>query len=572
MSGAYELWPLLLGHQKVTMGDEMALASAVAVIGGADPDDPLETENRVRHVTVGVVILLIATWAFVATTLAFHSNLRAPWPMAAIGGFLIASVVASIDTLITVTPFKDDKVRSKLVLIGARGALSLAMGLVISHATILFIYRDDLSRDVSQINNADVAQITKNTIASSSQTLIINNANSATATDNNNIKDANGALKTVEAEERRRRDLWQADTVCIHGQLAANGDLCGAGPESQKLYNNWIAYRDNDLAKAQSDHNAAVSAAQEDIKQQNAVVTAATANRNAEIAHAIENVKDSMGLQAQNNALWKILKHDWMAWLWPIFFIIVDLVVALLKGLLGESDFDRRRRLNRKLRDQLASALTIPVPVGASPELAELHQFAAAQQAQIERARIDRATRRRLESLGKAPGPSASRRGIASAAVALVLLAGAGLLVSQHSRSPTTTITGPMAAGASTAGGRLVPVAPTEPHSVPPDASKAMWCTKVASDADLHSLATDLPSLITESGAAANKAKQRVLAAAATLTSTAGEAEAKTASLMRSAANTLAIAASAPTSIHLSAAGDALTALGQKAQTQCHFS
>ncbi len=406
----------------------MAIASSLAVIGGADPDDPLETENRVRHVVVGAVILLIATWALFATTLAFHSNLHAPWPVAALGGLLIAGVIACIDTLITVTPFKDERVRSKVYVIAARGALSLAMGLVISHATILFIYRDDLSRAVSETNNTDVTQITKDTVAKSTQTGIINSSNTAIGSDNTKIKDANQTLDKAKQQEQNRRAAWEVDTVCVNGRKAANGDTCGNGPESSKLYTDWVTYRDHDLVTAQSVRDTAVGAAQTDITKKNAAIATATTTRDAEVAHAIKDVKDSMGLQAQNNALWNILRHDWMAWLWPAFFIIVDLVVALLKGLLGESEFDRRRRLNRKLRDQLAVALTDPVPAGASPEFAGLLAYAAERQVEVERARIDRATRRRTAALSKPQRPASARGFVFGTAVVVVAVLVAGLL------------------------------------------------------------------------------------------------------------------------------------------------
>lgn len=66
-------------------------------LGGADPAHPLESDNRVRHTVVGMLLLTIAAWAMLAATAAFRSNLKAPWPLAVAGGFLIALVVFCID-------------------------------------------------------------------------------------------------------------------------------------------------------------------------------------------------------------------------------------------------------------------------------------------------------------------------------------------------------------------------------------------------------------------------------------------------------------------------------------------
>ena len=135
----------------------MKFYERVAVLGGADPSDPLEPSNRVRHVAVGGLLVTIALWALMATSAAFRSNFKAPWSAAVAGGLLIATVIFSIDVLITCTFLKADTAvhRARLVLI--RGMLSLAMGLVISQSTIMVMYHDSLAQIVSEHNQNGVS-------------------------------------------------------------------------------------------------------------------------------------------------------------------------------------------------------------------------------------------------------------------------------------------------------------------------------------------------------------------------------------------------------------------------------
>ena len=135
----------------------MKFYKRVAILGGADPSDPLEPGNRIRHVAVGGLLIAVALWALAATSAAFRSNLKAPWPVAVAAGLLIATVIFNIDVLITCTPLKTDTVgqRARIVLI--RGGVSLAMGLVISQSTIMVMYRDSLAQIVSEHDQNGVA-------------------------------------------------------------------------------------------------------------------------------------------------------------------------------------------------------------------------------------------------------------------------------------------------------------------------------------------------------------------------------------------------------------------------------
>ena len=377
----------------------MSLHEFVAVIGGADPTDPLESDNRVRHTCVGALVLTIALWAFTATLLAFHSNLKAPWPVAVLGAAIIAAVVMWIDILITATVLKDDSVGSRLKVIAIRGMISLAMGLVISHATILFMYQSDLQNRVADTNNTSVAAITKNVTATSAQTPIITGAQTQIGDDRKKIQNENDKYAAAQQALTAAKTAWENDAVCVNGNRAANGDICGEGPEATPLRQAFQALSDQ-MPQVTKTHQDQLKALSDDLGTQNTTLTDAQKALKQEIADALKGTMHNTGLQAQNQALLYLLGHDWTAWLWPLFFIVIDLGVALMKGILPESDFDRSRRLRAPLKDRLATALTsTAAPAGSSSHLAGVLEYAAEQQALVERARIDLETQRRLAAL-----------------------------------------------------------------------------------------------------------------------------------------------------------------------------
>src|SRR6185437_10526752 len=108
--------------------DVMTFRERLAILGGADPIDPLEPNNGVRHAAVGGLLICVAAWAWAAAGGMLHSSLKAPWPVAIFGGLLIAAVIFFIDVLITCTPLKADKARYRARVILIRGMISLAMG------------------------------------------------------------------------------------------------------------------------------------------------------------------------------------------------------------------------------------------------------------------------------------------------------------------------------------------------------------------------------------------------------------------------------------------------------------
>ncbi|MGN9920276.1 DUF4407 domain-containing protein [Micromonospora palomenae] len=416
----------------------MKLHERIAVLGGADPANPLESDNRVRHTAVGMLLIAVGAWAFTASTAAFHSNLHAPWPVALLGGALIAAVVFSIDLLVTATPLKDEKIVSRLRVVLVRGMVSLAMGLVISHATVLFMYRDTLAQMVSDHNTTAAAATTDRIMHTSKYTPAIDQARTRIDEDRKQISAED---KTLAAAQRRLADLqkaWSDDTVCVNGDRAANGDRCGPGPSSNQLRASYERYRDDTLPAVVKHHDEQVDVLNKDIGAQNKIIADATPRRDQEIENAVAATLANTGLAAQTDALVELLRRDLFAWLWPVFFIVIDLAVALMKGILPESDFDRARRTRRALADKVNEGVL------ASATVTDLAAYAAAQHAKVFKARLEHDTERHLATL-RDRAAAATRRPLrrrrATLAGLVVLLMAVGLGVAGSSGRDGATVT-----------------------------------------------------------------------------------------------------------------------------------
>lgn len=424
----------------------MKLQSRIAVLGGADPANPLESDNKVRHTAVGMLLLAVGAWAFTASTAAFHSNLHASWPLAVLGGALIAMVVFSIDLLVTATPLKDTNLGSRMRLVLIRGMVSLAMGLVISHATILFMYRDTLAQMVSAKNTAIAAETTERITRTSKYTPSIDQAKQRVDDNRKQIIAENQTLNDAQQKLTQLQKAWSDDTVCVNGNRAANGDLCGPGPSSNVLKAELDTHRTVTLPAIVKNHDEQVAALTKDIEQQSATITDGTEQRNQEIKDGVAATLANTGLAAQTDALVELLRHDLFAWLWPVFFIVIDLAVALMKGVLPESDFDRARRSRRALASRVDDA------IAASQTFQDLVQHAAAQQAKVMKARIDHDVDRQLAALQQHTGgvgtpPTAGRgRKAVLAGLAVLIVALSLSMAASNGRDGSATAASAMQA------------------------------------------------------------------------------------------------------------------------------
>jgi hypothetical protein len=371
----------------------MKFYERVAILGGADPSDPLEPSNRVRHVAVGGLLITVALWALMATTAAFRSNLKAPWPAAFVAGLLIATVIFSIDLLITCTPLKADTAgqRARVVLI--RGMVSLAMGLVISQSTIMFMYQDSLAQIVSE-HNQTVSQADTNRIRAQSQwTPAITEDQKKAATYQTQIVDDGKTLANAQRELNNLKSAWLNDLLCVHGNTAANGDACGRGPTSDQLKQAFTTYQNVTLPAIQATQDSDISSARSEISALNSEISQATSKLSAQIQQGTAADLANTGLAAQSDALWTLLERDKLVWLWPLFFIVIDLAVALMKGILPESDFDRTRRRDRELDDAL-HAMTKD-----SATWHEVAYHAARRKADVAMVRIDADADRKIDAI-----------------------------------------------------------------------------------------------------------------------------------------------------------------------------
>ncbi|ACV78329.1 DUF4407 domain-containing protein [Nakamurella multipartita] len=334
------------------------LQNKLAILGGGDPRRPNDPDNRVRHTATGLLLLAVGAWAFFATTATFYENLQLPLPGAALVGALVATVVLTVDILITSSPLTSDSPWAKLKVVLTRGLISLTIGIVISHTTILFMYRDALEKIVSDKNAAESAQIVETTTQNSKWNATISDANSRIAEYNQQIAAADQTLADAQARLDDLKKQWSDDEICVNGDYAANGDRCTRGETAQTLLEAYENYRDIVFPPIQTNHDSVVKSLTADRDSQNKILNDAIAAKAAEVASATQATSENTGLAAQTTALVTLLKEDPFVWIWPAFFIALDLVVALMKAILPESDFDRTRRVKRALNVKEDRALS----------------------------------------------------------------------------------------------------------------------------------------------------------------------------------------------------------------------
>jgi Domain of unknown function (DUF4407) len=415
----------------------MGAYARIAIIGGADPRSPLDPDNRVRHLAVGMLIVAVAAWAFVATTFTFRETVHVPWRMAIVAGFLVATIILAIDLALTSTPLKSDSWSARVQVIALRGMVSVAMGLVVSHATILLMYGSSLSQIVAAHNQQLVRSDSATIRAASPYPSEIAAAQHQTTADNNQIAVADSILAADSAALERRKQDWLNDQLCTRGTRASNGDVCGAGSVARELKRSYNAYLTTVFPQAQRIHDTAVATLRADVVRQKSIVATDTTALNNQLKQGVAADLKNTGLIARTNALWSLLQHDWFAWLWVVFFIVIDIAVGFLKGVLPESDFDRRRREGRALEASLASRSA------SDPAWAGVVSHKAQRDAQVALARIDAESDRELERIARRdhtqPGPSSTRvlrpRWLAAGAVAVVAMA---LLFAPRSSHPTS--------------------------------------------------------------------------------------------------------------------------------------
>lgn len=377
----------------------MRLGGRVAILGGADPGNPLDPDHSVRHAAVGGLLICVAAWAWAAAAGMLHSSLRAPWPVAICGGLLIAAVIFCIDVLITCTPLPGDKLRYRARIILVRGMISLAMGLAIAHATILVMYRAALDQIVAGRDQI-VAETDASRIKAHSQwPRAIASAQLQITGYQVELRVSNRSYGRAQGELDRSRAAWLRDRLCINGSgRAANGDWCGNGNVADPLRRAYETLN-RSFPALQRAHSQTVASLDAAIAGLDHTIVADRNRLAAEIHEGIRADLANTGLAAQSEALWTLLRRDVFLWLWPAFFVVIDLAVALMKGILPESEFDRRRRRDRQRDDRIHQM---------ADEALVWHRVAdhvAGQLAAVTMARADAAAEREMAALRSAQQP-----------------------------------------------------------------------------------------------------------------------------------------------------------------------
>lgn len=383
----------------------MRFSDRVAVLGGADPQNLPEPAHRTRHLFVGTLLLTIAFWAFLSTTETFHSLL--PLPAAAVVGVVIAAVILSVDVLITVTPLTDDTTWHRVKVLLVRGMISLAMGLVIGLSTIMYLYQGSITQIMSE-NNKTIAARDTGAITKGSQWPGV------IAQDKGKVADAQARITKDRAEissaEGHLNDLnqkWLNDQLCVHGNRAADGNLCRSGPVTDQLKQEINSYQQSTLPGIVNTANADIKAASSEIAVLNQEISSANGKLSTQIKEGTKADLSDNDLAAQSEALITLLKRNVLIWVWPIFFFTIDLAVALMKAILPESGFDRRRREARRRDDAISAEIV------NSKEWTRVAEHKARREADVLIARIDAEAEREIEALKRSgstsePDPTAT--------------------------------------------------------------------------------------------------------------------------------------------------------------------
>ena len=381
----------------------MQLSDRVAILGGADPQNLREPAHRVRHVFVGTLLLTVAVWAFLGTTEAFHTLL--PIRAAAVVGLVIAAVVLSVDVLITVSPLTADTVGHRVKVLLVRGMISLAMGLVIGLSTILYMYQGSIAQIVSEHNEA-VASADAKTITTNSQwPRVISADKTKIAKAQTRITLDRSAISNAQDHLDKLNQQWLNDQLCVGGQLAADGNACGSGPVTAQLKREINAYQRSTLPGIERTEDAGIQAASSEITQLNHEIAAANASLSAQIRTGTKADLADNDLAAQSDALVMLLKRNKLAWVWPIFFFTIDLAVALMKAILPESGYDRRRREARQHEDAVSAK------VATSGEWARVAEYKVRVDGDVMIARIDAEAEREIATLRSGSANTANPAG-----------------------------------------------------------------------------------------------------------------------------------------------------------------
>ena len=283
------------------------------------------------------------------------------------------------------------------------------------------------------------------------------------------IRDDNNTINSARNELNNLKTSWLDDLLCVHGGTAANGDACGPGPTSNRLEQAFTNYQNVTLPGIQVTQDSNIESAQSEINALNHEISQDNQELSTQIQQGTAADLANIGLAAQSDALWTLFERDKLVWLWPLFFIVIDLAVALMKGVLPESDFDRTRRRDRELDD------TLHAMTKNSATWRDVADHAARRKADIAIARIDADADRKIDAIKSRaartdqaapawrlpPLPRRLRWGTVVAAVMVI----AALLIPNISSMGRTGV--PASSGPSATGGHSIGLEGGEKLTIP---------------------------------------------------------------------------------------------------------
>jgi hypothetical protein len=374
----------------------MRLLSFIAEMGGADPDAPLDSRNRMRHLATGGLLVVFFVWGFFSVAALVRVDFHGTWPAALGLGLLFAAAVLFIDAAITGTQLRKDDARHRLRMFVLRGTLSIAVGLVISLSTLLFMFHDALMQRVETLNYAQAQADTALFNKTSPWPGIIAADKAELHTQLDDYKSAQNSLAGTVTELNALQAKWTDEEECEPDGRAPDGDGCGDGPISHGLKETLDQYEAS-LPALRQEYKSQISTASAQISTLNNAIAADQAKSNAAIAARVAYDMGNTGLVAQSGALPWMLRRDPMALLWPPFFIALDLTVVFLKVSFPESEFDRSRRRAQEQEDLLYSALA------GSEEWDEVVAQGRRRLAEVAKKRIDADADRQIAAIESRP-------------------------------------------------------------------------------------------------------------------------------------------------------------------------
>ena len=389
--------------------------------GGISHAEACDTAEERRYATLGGLALLTGLMAALSCAATATTQLHLPWYVSAGMGLLVGLMVWGIDRMFVLTPMLQDGTWYRIRMLLTRGAISLVLGLFISHGLVVFAFNQDLQArvDIAAVQAADAAEASVRKNDKNKEQI------NALKRENTRLQ---GEIDSQQKKSDAKRKAWKDSTACVgSGGRAADGDYCGEGGVSPGLKKDWQEYRDNTLANTKA-------ANAEQIAKNNATASQLRAALETKVAKARDAAMKNVGVAAKTDALFDLIKQDPFLLFLPLLFIVLDLAVVLSKALFPRSKLDMRAQAEREDFVTMRAGMTSSAEFSnAYKELATIEAQRMVRDAllrdEVATARAERSKERALARINRTDGPRRARRWVAAGTAAVVLIAGAVVVV-----------------------------------------------------------------------------------------------------------------------------------------------